>query len=145
MPYQYPMPRRQRAASPEPQALETRDPVAEELPPGQLYVDGKKATDIEYRVAVALRKYKLHYEFQFSLFGGRLRKGGQIIDFVVWAPFPIPCYVQGEYWHSGQLSLDDKLKHAEAERYFARPAVILWGKNLQTQAEANSAVAAAFL
>lgn len=99
----------------------------------------------EWRVAVALWKYKLEFMYQWPLYGGRLRKGGQVIDFVVSNPFPVPVYVNGEYWHEGQLALDDKLKMAEAEKYFGRPPVVLWGRELSTQDEANSAVAKAFL
>jgi len=142
--YQYPKLRKRRRPEAPKAAIASAQPGAQVEEVG--LIEGKQPGSLEeWRVAKALWKYKLHFDYQFAIYGGRLRKGGQLIDFVVWAPFPIPTYVNGEYWHEGQLALDDKLKVAEAERYFGHPAIILWGRDLQTQPDADSAVARAFL
>lgn len=145
MVYQFPI-RRQRQRAPE----QPRPVVGSQQPAQQAeevgLIQGQTPGSVEeWRVAVALWKYNLPFDYQWALYGGRLRKGGQIIDFIVYAPFKIPLYVNGEYWHQGQMGADDKLKLADAERFFGRPPVILWGKDLQTQEDANAAVARAFL
>lgn len=109
------------------------------------YVQGQRATDIEARVAAALDKLKHEYIFQFSLGGGRTRRGGIVIDFFVLTtiPFSTPVEVNGEYWHTGSLGSDDKLKLAEIRRILAGRAnevVILWGDDLGDQELANQAV-----
>lgn len=57
---------------------------------------------IEWYVALALNKLGLQYIYQYSIGGGRLFRGGQVIDFFVFTvPLPTPLFVQGDYWHRG--------------------------------------------
>jgi hypothetical protein len=107
-------------------------------------IQGKEATDIEYRVAVSLSKYKWNFEFQVPYLGGREIMGGQVVDFVVLTlPLPTPLWVQGEYWHETAVTDRDKLNRefmfAQMHGTFA-PPIILWGIDLETQEESDETI-----
>ncbi len=54
-----------------------------------------------------LEKHKRSFQFQTSLLGGRMVRGGTVLDFVVFdlSPDGVYCWrVQGEYWHQGPIS-----------------------------------------
>lgn len=73
----------------------------------------------EWRVAMALNKMRIEYDYQYSLGGGKRYAGGQVIDFMVYtAPLPTPIYVQGDYWHRGAKSTSDSYKQAQVIRIF---------------------------
>lgn len=98
----------------------------------------------EWRVAVALEKYKIPYMYQVIVRGGgemrgRLR-GTIILDFLVFAPMGIPVQVYGNYWHSGERKAEDRLQEAFLRWYYNREVVALWGSELETQAAADEAV-----
>lgn len=109
---------------------------------GEHEVQGKKATDLEWRVALALDKLKLPYMFQFQLFGGRTKRGGVILDFLVLtAPLSTPLEVMGGYWHRSKKSADDRLKEAILRNYGSFAEVVyVWEGELQTIADAHRAV-----
>lgn len=118
-------------------------------PAGEQYkVQGADASNYEWRVAVALDKLGLPYMFQYEVLGGRTRRGGIVLDFLVFTvPLSTPVWVNGEYWHTGEQASEDKLVQAllaaNAPGEFAEP-VVLWGNQLQTLDDALSAVKAAF-
>lgn len=85
------------------------------------------ASKEEWRVGMALMKLKLSFQFQVSVNGGRSRRGGQVVDFVVYGPFPTPVQVDGEYWHSGQLRPDERMMRAQLEQVYQREVVVIWG------------------
>jgi len=98
----------------------------------QKKVQGKNATDIEYRLAQALYKNKLEFIFQFPILGGRRVAGGMVVDFLVYTPFSVPVEVFGEYWHGTYLRGKDKIKIAILENYFKREVKIAWSGDLET-------------
>ncbi len=59
----------------------------------------------EYLVVRALEKLGkiegVDYSYQAPFMGGRLDKGGMIIDFLFFDPPDLAINVQGEYWHYG--------------------------------------------
>lgn len=59
------------------------------------------ATLPEWRVYWWLSKEKIQFDFQSSLMGGRLDKGGLVIDFLLPDRFPpgLVLNVQGFFWH----------------------------------------------
>lgn len=86
----------------------------------------------EWRVSVALERYKIDYSFQVPLFGAHLR-GGQILDFVVYIPFPTPLQVFGKYWHSGQTRGAESLAVAALMIYYGREPIIIWDYEIPDQ------------
>lgn len=87
----------------------------------------------EWRVAVALWKYKVTFEYQVSIRGGSLFRGGQTVDFLCYLPTAVPLQVFGEHWHQGQLAAEDQLNLAILGEYYGREPVVLWGSELGTQ------------
>lgn len=71
----------------------------------------------EYRVAKALDRLGIRYQYQVEIGGGRTVRGGQIVDFVAYTyPLPTPIQIFGEYWHKS--SILERFKDIEIKRYF---------------------------
>ena len=105
-------------------------------------IQGSNATDIEWRVALALEKLKIPYMFQFQLMGGRSTRGGIVLDFLALTdPLSTPIDVRGDYWHQPSQQVDDDLALAimMSRGQYAEP-VVLYGGELQTEEMAYSAV-----
>ena len=83
----------------------------------------------EVWVSMALEKLRIPYIFQFELLNARLR-GGILIDFWVLFPFATPIEVLGEYWHTGELGSDDKMRQAIIEQMIGRHVINLWTEDL---------------
>ena len=49
-------------------------------------------------------KPDLDFFFQSSIFGGRMAKGGLVIDFIFENPPGLAINVQGEFWHRGAVT-----------------------------------------
>ena len=103
-----------------------------------------RATLPEYNVALALQTLELVFSFQVEFAQGRRIRGGQVLDFLVYSPFPIPLQVYGEYWHEGQLAADDSLKLAQLRTAFNHDVEIIWGKEALTPEDALSACRSIF-
>lgn len=84
----------------------------------------------EYWVAVGLYRLHLDFEYQYSIAGGSILRGGQIIDFFVnTVPLPTPVLVQGEYWHGGTKNAESEFKVSFIKKYFggeAQDPVEIW-------------------
>jgi len=105
-------------------------------------IAGSDASDIEWRVALALEKLHLHYIYQYALMGGRTTRGGIVLDFLVLTqPLSTPLDVRGEYWHQPKHRIEDDLGLALAmsRGRFAEP-VIIYGGQLQTVEQAYAVV-----
>mgnify|MGYP000949842521 CR=1 FL=1 len=94
----------------------------------------------EFYVAMALDKLGLDYTFQYSIDGGTNIRGGQVIDFIVWNPRPIPVFVQGEHWHTKTTESEDLLKQAAAYQRFGIRPVLLMGEDTDTVEKAFATV-----
>lgn len=105
------------------------------------YIQGHRAHSWnEVYVAKALDKLRIGYEFQYSL-GFRNVRGDYVVDFVVYNPFAIPVEIYGEYWHTGQLGADDRLRLAIiAQRFNGVQPVIIWGNECDSQEKADTVV-----
>lgn len=77
-------------------------------------IAGKKASSKEeWRIAIALDKVGLSYEYQLPIGGGRSVRGGMVLDFLVYTkPLPTPLLVQGKYWHTGRKGRFDPFNEA---------------------------------
>ena len=102
-----------------------------------------KASLNEYNVGIALQKLELRFMFQVQLFGGKMR-GGQVLDFLVWNPFPIPLQVFGDYYHSGQLGADDNFNLKVIRNHYGVDVEIIWGSDSETPEDALSACSSIF-
>lgn len=91
----------------------------------------------EWRVGVALMRYKVDFRYQVPILGGRLLRGGQLLDFLLYIPYALPLPVFGNYWHRAQLRNEDKLKLAILWQIYRVEPEIIWGDEVQTQEDAN--------
>jgi len=109
-------------------------------------VQGKSASIYEYYVAVALDKLNLVFDFQVSIAGGRVLKGGQVIDFIVYSALPTPLEVNEEYWHRNKQLEDLQMVQINAylEPKGYAPLIILWGEDVETQQKADESVREVF-
>ena len=100
-------------------------------------VQGRKPdSKEEYWVSQALYRYRIPFDFQFELFHGRDRRGGLIVDFVVWNPMINPLLVHGKYWHRGQLKGGDVTIMVAIADYFhiaTENLLVLWGSDAKTK------------
>ena len=105
-------------------------------------IAGSKATDIEYYVALALEKLHLPFIFQFEVAGGRTKRGGIVLDFLVLTdPLSTPLDLRGDYWHQPKQRIEDDLGLAlgMSRGNYAEP-VIIYGSELQNPEQAYSTV-----
>ena len=77
----------------------------------------------EMRVARALVKYRLRFRYQVPIDGGKRYRGGQVLDFLVFNPTPIPVPVHGEHWHKGYLDAEERLQLARLAQPVVRNCV----------------------
>lgn len=94
-------PARQKARSA--RAPKLKDP--KDSPP--FYVKGMKAgSKDEYWMGLALEKIEKQtgwgWAYQVPVYGGRRRRGGQVVDFILYTPGRWTIIdVKGKYWHTG--------------------------------------------
>jgi len=108
---------------------------------GPFYVQGKRASDLEWRVYKALKRLgwsDANIDFQTPILGGRL-PGGALLDFVVWAMGgPVIIEPNGDYWHVSSQALVNRDKQrsqmiAEAWRHPFRYHIIAQGDLLDDE------------
>lgn len=71
-------------------------------PAGKLEVQGQTIGSMnEYHLAQALDKLHINFIYQYDILGGRSRRGGYVLDFVLLetSPGPKAINIQGAYWH----------------------------------------------
>jgi len=74
-----------------------------------------------------LERRRVKYEYQVWLLGGRVLKGGQVVDFVVDLGIGVMIVeVEGNYWHTrpGKAQLDEGQK-------MALLGLMVWGKKVR--------------
>ena len=106
-------------------------------PPEIRAVQGKMPdSKEEYWFALALNKAGLSYYYQYPIAGGKSRRGGQMLDFMVYTkPLPTPVAIQGRYWHTGSRGQDTDFGIAKIDRILrgkCRPVVQVWDNELPT-------------
>ena len=107
---------------------------------GGYLIRRKRASLNEFNVGNALDYFELPFIFQVYFMGGSRIRGGQILDFLVFAPLVGPVQVYGDYWHSGQRSSTDRYKINVLEQFLKRKVVIVWGHESKTYEQAVAAV-----
>lgn len=92
----------------------------------------------ERNIYMALQKFKIPFDYQVPMFGGRRRRGGTVIDFVVYdPPGKIALFVDGPYWHNqAKRRLEDELIRRELEKDGYRVMAVEEESETQEGAEA---------
>ena len=132
--FQFKTPKKAAKIKVDPKKIQKPQKLTVELP---RYIQGVEAqSKQEQRVAWALSKLKLEYYFQYVIDYGRARRGGQVIDFMVFTlPLWTAVYVQGDYWHGDSQAINrDRLKMRSlmlAMRGKIKEPVELWEHELQ--------------
>lgn len=103
-------------------------------------VQNQNATKNEWCVAQAFERLKIPYIFQFAPWGTYGVRGQYVVDFLIQDPEWQPVEIFGEYWHTGQLGAEDKLRMAVIAQYFSKDVIILWGRDTETVEDAVQAV-----
>ena len=90
----------------------------------------------EWWAAQALWYYDVPFQYQWQIYGGATRRGGLIVDFVVWNPIFTPFLIHGDYWHRNELGGGDKTVLIAIADYFnigVENIPILWGSDSETK------------
>jgi len=106
---------------------------SKEPPVSAMFVQNQKATAPEWRVAQALNRRGIGYDYQKEIMGGR-DPGGVVLDFYVYTvPLPTPMNVNGDYWHRLSKNYSDTLKEARTNAAMGQSAnqmVVVWERDL---------------
>lgn len=94
----------------------------------------------EQYIAQALTRLRIEWQAQVPLFGGRRVRGGLVVDFVVFNPWPQAIEIFGEYWHEGELDAMERYKLALEEQVYGQPTIIIWAAELETPQSAEAAL-----
>ena len=76
--------------------------------------DGKAiGSTEEWRWILASMHYKVEFEYQMDIAGGRNIAGGLVLDFMMYTqPLWTPVSIKGRYWHSGRTEVEDLIREA---------------------------------
>lgn len=133
-PYTFPVPRK-RAALQQPRPHFSPE---SEAPPPVMMIQGKMPQSRnEYYVALALYQRRIPFWYQVALAGGTRLRGGVVVDFVIYNPFPTAVLVEGAYWHRNKARED--LIMRVVRRYF-RFIKVLTDSQTSTPQKALAAV-----
>ena len=108
------------------------------------YVNGLKASDIEERFAIALRKKGKDFAFRVPVISPRHMLGQLELDFLIMdVPFYYPVQIDGSYAHKNESKQqEDMKKDILVEAYLKKqfnvmPIKRIKGIELETQEQAN--------
>jgi hypothetical protein len=79
------------------------------------------ASKAEWRVHLALTYIlKLEFIYQWSINGGRVQAGGQLVDFMIFTkPLMTPMWPEGSYWHDGKNKQADEFKYHQVQQIYS--------------------------
>ena len=140
-PIQFKQPRAQRASKPETQAR--MESAKKKQPPNpRKEIRGRAVgSTYEANVADALDALGWDYWYQYSVGGGRERRGGMVLDFLIWTrPMATPVWVNGRYWHN-RRSETDRMQQSRVKTLLGFPCgepLIMWDEQSETYEDAYS-------
>lgn len=111
---------------PKPIAAPIPIPQAKLAVPSRFLIEGKNASDLEWRVWRMLLKLgwpQSEIDFQTAVVGGHM-PGGMILDFVIWTPGqPTILEPSADYWHihTPQQVEHDRVRIAALQKAWGRP------------------------
>ena len=94
----------------------------------------------EWWTALALWKYEIPFDYQWEIFGGTTRRGGLVVDFVVYNPMATPFEVNGDYWHKDEQDGENKLDLLAIAQHFKREVIVMWGEDMETKEDVEQFV-----
>jgi hypothetical protein len=102
----------------------------------------------EWRVANALWRLQIPFQYQVDFMGGSNVRGGQVIDFLVGTvPLPTPLYVQGSYFHPQKTRAQEVYNQQKVRRFtrgsYAMPREV-WDYELTNMNQAYQTIKAMF-
>ncbi len=111
-------------------------PGAEMIVPSAepMYIHGQPAgSSLEWNVAQALDILGLSYQYQYEIGHGRQRRGGRVVDFLVYTPIrPTALMVQGRYWHTGRHADELEIESIKKLMNYQVDVVEIWEENCLT-------------
>lgn len=119
-----------------------RLPIASKPKEEMGLIDGRIPDSIEeWRVYLSLVKYKIPFQYQVTMAGGRDQRGGVVLDFLAYNPQPIPLPVHGKHWHKDDetlvLAVIAMALHTTAD--YVRDHII-WDYEIPTQQDSDRIV-----
>jgi hypothetical protein len=112
---------------------------------GELYQQAKGEVNTqpayEMNVLWALQQMGFRMEdigYQVPIDGGRMSRGGLVVDFVLYTPTPIPIQVGATWWHKN--SAEDTLEDARILNAFGRLPIRLFDTDAYTKEHALAAL-----
>ena len=116
-------------------------PPADKTPNSAAYRSKGMGSSLElliYQALLAEGWRQDQIDIQTPILGGRSRRGGHVIDFVLYTPVAIPINVNGNYWHR---NTDKELQaDLDIEQRFGRFPVTIWGDKAKDLAQARAEV-----
>ncbi len=93
-----------------------------------------------YRAELALGWQEEQIRLQVAIRGGRNFRGGLVVDQVIYRPFALPVFLNGDFWHrdGGQEHWE---RAAVFEEFKVEP-VVIWGHEAQDDDQAQAVVLA---
>lgn len=137
LPQKHPVSFVSRSRSLRPQLLSTRAAKLVDTPPVMVIQGQPVGSKEEYYTGKALDILGYKYDYQHAVNYGRSRRGGQVLDFLVYTPITwTDLEVNGTYWHTGHRN--DMLDMQRVTRQHGWRLVIAWDYNVPSIAAAVS-------
>lgn len=138
-PIQFKAPRAQRRSKAEKPAA-VRSASQKPPPNPRTEIRGRAVgSTYEANVADALDALGWDYWYQYAVGGGRDRRGGMVLDFLIWTrPAATPVWVNGRYWHNRRLETD-LLQQSRVKMLLGFPCadpLVLWDEDCATREDA---------
>ena len=119
------------------EAIPRAKPAKQKPPPNpRTQIRGRAVgSSYEANVADALDALGWDYWYQYPVAGGRERRGGIVLDFLIWTrPAATPVWVNGRYWHARRAE-QDRLQQAKIKsllRFSSTDPLIMWDEDCET-------------
>lgn len=146
LPYLFPTGRQGTGKGPRrsvPSFKQIKDPEVMGLIYGQ-----KPDSKEEWWTALWLWKHGFEFMYQFLVFGDRPKYFYKIDFLVHTVPMKTILEIYGNYWHTGELGMDDRRRQVEIEEalggYCKTPMSILWRGDLESRETLEAALGRIF-
>ncbi len=108
----------------------------DQTPPGM--VGTSSLEERVYQALIAAGWDKMNIAVQTPILGGRVYRGGLVVDFILYRPMALPIKVNGEHWHRD--SAEEQETDARIQEYFGVEPITIWGDEAKTAEETLATV-----